>query len=669
MILTTIRRRRIITIILVTLLLLIAVLIWKSDHPYIKDLQVIKLVRTKLLLSISLNQTLRGKRIKNPGLILDTPGCKIPKLDPFDPSVVDLYETKDPYPCPGPPLFMSSQPGGSISLNASILEQHYQLKPSDIACVYHPIRRKYEKPGNVRENDYDLLPPRKLQFDTPLPEDQVKVLCNLHGKETFIQYFPLVRLKTKIEQNKSSIEPPMPRLNIIMLGVDSISKLQFLRHFRRTHRFIKTHKTFLDIKGYTKVGDNTFPNLNPLLTGRFPQDIWNETLADTMYFDDVDIIWKRYANKGYRTLYAEDSPFFGTFNYGRRGFNETPVDYYLRPLYLALHNSEVREKGPFYCFNSQVEPELMYDYVRDFVRTMGNKRPYFAFAMQSSLTHDYFNHAGYADFPTIKLLEDLWDYGADNNSVIVLFGDHGLRFGAIRSTYIGKFEERMPFMYIHFPEWFLEQYPEIAKNLRNNQERLVTLFDVHATLVNLLDPTHEMTDKERATNTPYGLSLLSEISPYRTCEKAYIYTHWCVCQVVQEVWVEQPEVKKSVEVIMDCINDELRTEKTSSCPALQLDKVTSAKLGQINDLVLRFIKHENVVVDRNVVYGDRIVKYEDYIITLITNPTGAIFESTVRHDVVEDTYCVVDIYEEFSEDQYSSCIDTERLKKFRYCNA
>ncbi|GFV46906.1 uncharacterized protein TNCV_1270241 [Trichonephila clavipes] len=668
MLITSIRRRRTIIVVLILTLLLFIIWLWQTDNRYLNELHVIKLVKTKLFLNAALNRTLRLQRMKNPGLILDTPGCRISKMDPFDPSVIELYEAKEPYPCPGPPLFMSSRPGGSISVNATVLEAHYQITPADISCVYQAIRRKYEKPGNVRENDYEMLPRRTLQFDVPIDEDYIKVICDLKGKENFTQYFPLVRLRKEIEENKSSIAPPMPHLNVILTGVDSISKLNFLRHFRRTHAFIKNQKTFFDMKGYTKVGDNTFPNLNPLLTGRFPQDVWNESLKDTMYFDDVDIIWKRYAKKGYRTQYAEDSPFFGTFNYGRRGFNETPVDYYLRPLYLALHNSEVRDKGPFYCFNSQLEPDLIYDYVRDFVRTMG-PRPYFSFSMTSSLTHDYFNHAGYADYPTVKFLEDLWDMGAHNNSVVIIFGDHGLRFGSIRSTYIGKFEERMPFLYIHFPPWFLEQYPEIGKHIRQNQERLVTFFDVHATLVQLLDPTRELSATEKAESTPYGQSLISEISPYRTCERAYVYPHWCTCQVIQEVSVTQPEVMKSAEITIDCINNELREQNSNSCPKIQLDRIVSAKYGQLNDLVLRFVKHENVVIDRNVVYGDRIVKYEDYILTLLTTPYERIFESTVRRDVVEDTYCVVDVYEQNAEEQDSNCFDTHRLKQYRYCNA
>ncbi|GIY23125.1 uncharacterized protein CDAR_469641 [Caerostris darwini] len=663
--LTNIRRRRTISVFLLAAILLLAVWVWKTENPYLNDIHVIKLVKNRLFLSVN---SVRSQRMKNPGLILDTPGCRIPKLDPFDPSIIELYEAKEPYPCPGPPLFMSSKPGGSVSLNATILETHYKLKPNEISCYYQAIRRKYEKPGNVRENDYDLLPPQRLRFDTPLNEDHVKVVCDLKGKENFTQYFPLVRLKKEVEENRSSIAPPIPRLNIILAGVDSISKLSFLRHFRKTYAFIKNQKTFFDMKGYTKVGDNTFPNLNPMLTGRFVQDIWNESVKDIMYFDDVDIIWKRFAKKGYRTFYAEDSPYFGLYNYGRRGFNETPVDYYMRPLYLDLHNSEVRNKGPFYCFNSQLEPDLMYDYLRDFVRTMG-PRPYFAFAMVSSLTHDYFNHAGYADYPTVQLLEDLWEMGAQNDSVVIVFGDHGLRFGSIRSTYVGKFEERMPFMYIHFPPWFVEQYPEIANNIRTNQERLITLFDIHATLVQLLDPLKELNAAERTATTPYGLSLLGEISPYRTCETASVYTHWCCCQVLQEVSPSQVEVLKSAEVVVECINNELRMEKSPSCPELSPSSITSAKLGQLNDLVLRFVKHENIVEDRNVVYGDRIVKYEDYILEILTKPNGAVFESTVRHDVVDDSYCVVDIHEKFSDEQKSTCIDTQRMKQFKYCNA
>ncbi|GIX91787.1 hypothetical protein CEXT_330881 [Caerostris extrusa] len=458
----------------------------------------------------------------NPSLLIDTPGCKIPRLDPWDPTVRNLIELQNPHVCPGAPLFMTPSPDGSITLNKTVLEKYYNMKPNELVCYYQPIYRIHEPEWSIFEISYEIGNVTQLQFGVPLNEDYVGVACPFKS-ELFHQYFPLVRLKKEIEEERDKIVNPTPKLNVILVGVDSVSKLNFLRHFPRTYKFINEKLTPFEMNGYTKVGDNTFPNLVPMLTGRFVEYFWNESVQETMYFDDIDLIWKEYAKKGYRTFYAEDNPLAGTFNYLKRGFYNPPTDYYFRPLALAIDKSNMTKD---HCLNSQIETDIIYDYQRDFIKAMGN-RPHFSFTMVSTITHDKLNKAGWADVPTVRLLEDMLDMGAFNNSLLVLFSDHGLRFGGIRRTYVGKFEERLPLMYIHLPKWFLDQHPVIVKNLKTNQDRLMTLFDIHATMFHLLDLTK--TREERAAFSQ-GTSLFEEISPNRTCPEAYIMTHWCPCQ-------------------------------------------------------------------------------------------------------------------------------------------
>jgi hypothetical protein len=44
-----------------------------------------------------------------------------------------------------------------------------------------------------------------------------------------------------------------------------------------------------------------------------------------------------------------------------------------------------------------------------------------------------------------------------NKTVLIFLSDHGIRFGAIRKTSVGKLEERLPFMFLIFPDWFLKK--------------------------------------------------------------------------------------------------------------------------------------------------------------------------------------------------------------------
>lgn len=592
------------------------------------------------------------KPSKSPRLILDTPGCKIPKLDPWDPSVSNLIQLLGSYVCCGPPLLLYSDINGSIHLNESVLLFHYDRRPYHINCSYRAFFRAHEWPNYPYEAAYTKGDVFDLEFGVPLDEEFVGVTCDLQTEELYYQYFAFPHLKPDIEEDRHNKTPPEHRLNIILVGIDSISKLNFLRHFKKTRAFLKDTMHPFSMRGYTKVGDNTFPNLLPMLTGHHVEHYYNESMAQTYFFDDIDLIWKNYAKNGYRTFYAEDSPHIGTFNYLKRGFNDPPSDYYLRTLMLALEDAPNRENNPKYCMNSQLEPDFIYNYLKDFIKIMNN-RPYNAFAMVSKLTHDIPNFASYADGPTVRILEDLWNMKALNNSVLVLFSDHGIRYGEIRYTYIGKFEEIMPFMYIHFPKWFLDQHPDIAKNLEINQERLITLFDVHATMLHLLDLKQDMTSPEMRSMT-LGSSLLLEIPADRTCEQANIKEHFCPCQTYEPIEVDDKKVIKAAQALVDDINTQL-LPFNDSCAHLEVDTILSAR---VNDGEDQMNGNTNFYVP-----------HQDYLITFITKPGQAVFDGTVRHGSSPSGYTILGISRINMYRDQSKCINSQKMKIFCFCNS
>ncbi|GBL97188.1 hypothetical protein AVEN_144622-1 [Araneus ventricosus] len=599
---------------------------------------------------------------KNPVLLIDTPGCNIPRLDPWDPTIRDLIELQDPYVCPGLPVFLKSHPGGSITFNKTILETYYNITSEELVCYYQPIYRKHEEESSVREDSYTYGNVTKLDFGVPLNEDYVGTSCNIKGK-TYEQFLPLVPLKEDVEKERNSIVPPNPALNVILIGIDSVSKLNFLRHFPRTHAFLNEKLKPFEMNGYTKVGDNTFPNLVPMLTGQFVEYWWNETVMDTMFFDNIGLIWKEFAKRGYRTFYAEDYPFAGTFNYSKRGFYHPPTDYYFRPLALALEMWKFTSKQTkLFCLNSQIEFDVIYDYLKVYAQTM-DTRPFFGFAMVSTITHDVLNYAGWADEPTERLLEGLYSTGVLNNTLLVLFSDHGLRYGKICNTYIGKFEARLPLMYIHVPKWFLDQNPGIAENMQINQDRLMTLFDVHATMVHLLDFKKNRT--QRAMDS-LGNSLFEEISPYRTCSDAKIQPHFCPCQTFDSVVISSPEAINASQAVVDDINSKLQPYG-GVCEVLEVDTIMDARVGKVDEYMLKYLKTENEVINKTIYIGKGVPTLDDYMITLVTKPGGAVFEGSVRHNPKDDSYGVLGISRISMYGNTSWCIDSQKMKIFCYC--
>ena len=100
------------------------------------------------------------------------------------------------------------------------------------------------------------------------------------------------------------------------------------------------------------------------------------------------------------------------------------------------------------------------------------------------MTHDWLNGAHYMDVPYHNLFTKLFEENLVENTLILFFSDHGLRLGPIRMTRMGEVENRLPFMFIHLPK----KYSDLDQTeiLRQNQYKLTTAFDIHATLVSLL---------------------------------------------------------------------------------------------------------------------------------------------------------------------------------------
>ena len=111
------------------------------------------------------------------------------------------------------------------------------------------------------------------------------------------------------------------------------------------------------------------------------------------------------------------------------------------------------------------------------------KQKYFAYISISEMTHDWIEAGHYMDVPYHQLLTKLFDENLLKNTLLIFFSDHGFRYGPLRQTHTGEVETRLPFNFIHLPENFNTKY---AENLRQNQYRLTTPFDIHATLTHVI---------------------------------------------------------------------------------------------------------------------------------------------------------------------------------------
>jgi hypothetical protein len=141
-----------------------------------------------------------------------------------------------------------------------------------------------------------------------------------------------INYKSRMRQFKF-LNESKEHLNVYVFGLDSLSRLAAERTIPLTLRYLQQDLGVFVMKGYTKVGENTFPNLVSLLTGKVCYS--KELPPNSEVLDPYPFIWKNFSNHGYATLFAEDLPEMGTFSYWK-GFKEQLCLHYMRHFYLAI---------------------------------------------------------------------------------------------------------------------------------------------------------------------------------------------------------------------------------------------------------------------------------------------------------------------------------------------
>lgn len=301
---------------------------------------------------------------------------------------------------------------------------------------------------------------------------------------------------------------------------------------------------------------------------------------DSGYVDKYPMLWKDFEDHGYATLYAEDEPSINSFNLRLNGFQSQPTDHYMRPFWLALWQSTVREISPRYCTGHTPHHQFLLGYVKDYFLKY-KTIPKFAFLFMCELTHWVNDPGQYLDSDFVQFLEWLKDSGELEKTVVVVMADHGGRYGKVRNSVQGKIEERMPMMSIRYPIKLIKDNPKLLMNLKLNKNRLVTAFDMHETILDILDRSRFV---NHSITVSHRISLSQEIPFDRTCKDAHIDVHWCSCLQRIAQSTDNKYVKQSAEAVVSYINT-LTLPVRKLCVEMELVQIKSAYLLIPNEKV------------------------------------------------------------------------------------
>uniref|UniRef100_A0A2R5L9S7 Uncharacterized protein n=1 Tax=Ornithodoros turicata TaxID=34597 RepID=A0A2R5L9S7_9ACAR len=578
--------------------------------------------------------------------IVETSGCSIPDFDLFDISVKGFYKKVGQYPCPSKVSFIRMVNLTVPVADEAVLKKNFGYSLKDINCTYFEIYRNESLDVPDKKYFYDKEIP--FVFGSPLKSEYGYVGCKSKGNVFHEEFLLVPLLKKDVEEQCKRIEAKLnstlPRLNVLILGMDSVSRLNFNRHLPLSGKFVREVLKAYEFFGYNKVGQNSYPNQTPLLTGLSGGEARN--LSANKFFDGLNFLWKEYKKRGYRTMFLEEMPKYGLYSYVGNGLKRAPTDYYTRHAVMAIDKSWLKtKKNGGYCVGSKVPMTLYLDYFLGLTEVWKD-RPFFAYVWMSELAHDHLNMAGHSDTPFLNALRALHERGVLNNTVLAFMSDHGLRFGGLRNTYIGRFEDSLPFAFLAFPEWFLRQYPDYARALSINQKRLTTHYDMHATFLQLRD-FPRMTQ----TNTKRGLSLFYEVPENRTCAGASVPSQFCTCVEPLPFPDAHPLARQVATFVLSEVNKLIRKELKGKCEEWKLKEVVN----------IRFYNPDEQKSNKTIT---------DYWIRVAASPDGGLFEATVRHNVDWKASTFTMVQQPDRVDWYSShakCAKENSLAKYCYC--
>ncbi|KAL5279302.1 hypothetical protein ACFFRR_003721 [Megaselia abdita] len=450
----------------------------------------------------------------------------------------------------------------SLTYTLSI-EPESQKYETNIVCDYAEILRKTEDEIEYGEpvTFYDKI-------DIPTTVDQVYVRCYSNDETIYKNTHAFVQDKRIPGTTEEEY------VSILIIGIDSMSRSSFIRTMPKSWSYLESNERWYDFPGYNRAGYATYANLVPLLAGLVANsDDYPCRSNDVGGLDECPFIWKEFEKHGYVTAFAEDTTAISTFNYLKKGFENPPTDHYLRP-FLQSTGKIFQASG--LCLGYKHTAEHVYDYMMDFAE-MYSGSPYFGVFWTNTFSHDNPEWAFQMDERMRTYFEDL-EHILDE-TIVILVSDHGSRFGPARQTKIGSIEENLPFLRISFPPSILTE--EVKKAVEINRARLISPFDIHKTLLDLIGEDTSIEGCE------YCQSILKPISPERNCDDAGIPKWYCSCNEFTDLEIDSDLViytsVKIVEYINHLKNSYKKGNFKSKCRDLSLGEIKDARLYEYNN--------------------------------------------------------------------------------------
>lgn len=484
-------------------------------------------------------------------------------------------------------------------------------------------------------------------------DEYARVTCGYKKIVLYDQYFAFpIKKRFKVRRElpyENSEETPY---NVLIMGLSSMSRLNFHRTMPATADFLKD-KGAVEFMGYnTATNDPRITNLIPVLMGLSHSELkticWPDPLST---LDRCPLIWNRFKDAGYFTALLEDTAKLSILNINHfkfPGFSYSPTDYYLYPFLQEVENTKV---GNPYCLGSKFAFQVMLDYLVDLTTTLMPSR-LFGMFWESSVTYKDQNNPMLLDYSYKTMIKALDDSGYLNKTVLIVLSDHGAVYGNMTKTEQGwkGLEERLPILHILPPPSFSKEYSYAYENLKENSNRLITPFDLHDTLIDLLDVdaiNNEDLAIRSKTSPTRSYSLFVQIPGNRTCKSANIADQLCTCFNTMATKQSNVKAQQASEHLVLHLNELISSYNV--CAKLSLKKIVE-------------------VLELSRVYENNNEKaWRDFLVVVRTTPGGRVFEATMRLDNNSNWSPTGAIKLRNVNLENTHCMNENDLKMYCYC--
>ena len=184
------------------------------------------------------------------------------------------------------------------------------------------------------------------------------------------------------------------------------------------------------------------------------------------------------------------------------------------------------------CLGGAAAHEPLMKYERDFLRAYGGQ-PRLSWSVYLEGHEPSFRAMANLDADLAAHLLRLRAEHGERTAVLIV-SDHGIHYGKYYDgAAAGPAEHALPLFYALMPRALLAAHPEMARALHTNQQRLVSPFDIHATLRHFVShpqPPAAIDFHEAPHSQRTPRSLLTEIDRERTCNDARVPADSCQCR-------------------------------------------------------------------------------------------------------------------------------------------